>query len=152
MKKYVAVTVLILFLLAGNCITLAKAYTYDSGQTTPSEVGQLWGFLATTDDPAVTKVRFEWFYGGALGTPIPAWTVVDDSAPFEGSIVPDKPGDWYVLISFLDKNDNILHSDSHLENFKLDQVIPEVPLLGAGGAIVAMLLGLVYFKRRKIHR
>jgi hypothetical protein len=147
MKKGVTIAVIVMFLLASSSIMLVKAFTYSAVQTTPSIVNQPWGFLATTDDPSVTQVRFEWFFGGPFGTKI--GESIDTVAPFEVSIVPDKPGDWYMLISFLNANGNILHTESHLENFPPDFVVPEFPLLGAAGAIIAMLLGFAYFKKRK---
>ena len=154
MNKHLALAVVTLFLLASSCIMLAEAFTYSSAQTTGSEVGKPWGFKAETNDPNVVKVRFMWFYGDqATGVLFDTTYDTTPPSPFESSIVPDKPGDWYVIISFLGANDVVLYTDSHVENFRLDLVnIPEVPFLGAAGALIAMLLGLAYFKRPKSFR
>lgn len=150
MRRHVVATFITLLLLAGSFIMIAEAFTYSSAQTTVSEVGQPWGFLATTDDPSVTHVGFHWFYGGPFGTDL--GETIDNTVPYEASIIPDKPGQWFVLISFYDANNNILFTDSHNEQIGDLQIVPEIPILGAAGAIVAMLLAIAYFKRPKAFR
>ncbi len=146
MRKLLAIVVLALFLLVSSGISTVEAFYYHSEQTTPSIVNQPWGFLATTDDPSVVRVRFQWFYGGPFGTDDETFA---NSPPFQSSIIPDKPGDWYVLISFLNAAGGVVYTDSHLENFPPDFVVPEYAFLGSAGALVAAFLGLVFFKKLK---
>lgn len=161
--------VTVMFLLLAGCTSVAFAdiynkYTYETPQITMSTVGNPWTLKITTNNPNVAQVTVNWYndyFGtgdlvethvvkGTFNTATHSFTVQD-------TLIPHKSGWWFVTFNFQDKNGVNIYSTSHLEyldkfsgHFYIQNVVPEVPLLGTIGTVAAMLVGFgFYIKRRK---
>ena len=156
--------VIVAFLLLGSCASVAyadlyKGYEYNTKQITMSTIDNPWTIRITTNNPNVAQVTVNWYHDYFLTGDLFAKHVVTGSSPFEDTIIPDKSGVWFVTFEFQDKNGRDFYSVSHEEtiddfylpgNFvHIQNVVPEVPLLGTVGVVAAMLLGFAVYKKRK---
>ncbi|MGD6808979.1 MAG: hypothetical protein ACQCN3_04700 [Candidatus Bathyarchaeia archaeon] len=165
MRKIVILPLMLAFaLLVSVSATAFAAYSYNVQVTSP--VGQIMPgdtvtLVAISDDPApVSKVTFQWFeptvYDPSTGVASgPAAYTETDTTPGDGftsSNVVNTAGEWYVLATFYPITDT--DPAPPVEVTKLTvvifNVVPELPLLGTAGAAVAMVGGLVYFKKRNL--
>ena len=160
MRKFMTVLAILLILFAGGYVELSKAaYSYGATQITNSMLNEPWTIEATTDNSDVKQVTFT-FYCPPTSSSDPDQVIeviATGNSPFYGTIYPDKPGEWRVFINFQDKNGGSLSSTWHYETLDsysfrdripFHNVIPEIPVLGTGGAIIAMLMALIIVKKR----
>lgn len=144
---------LLVSLVVMSWIPLAFGLTYDVQQLTQSLKDAPWVFKATTDDPTVTTVVFTWYYPGVNGQVFSKQAIAGQFT-FVASIIPDQFGEWYLTIDFLAGDGTPKNAYNHLETITEQgyippPVVPEIPLLGTVGAVVAMLLGFTFYAKRK---
>lgn len=125
--------------------------------------GTLITATAGTTDENVVNVTFKWKYPNdtvAFTDPeVPVWS---NTTEYNGDLIyyansshiPDETGDWGVQAFFNGPGGRIHGRDNETIAIRATSfnTIPEVPVLGAAGAAIAMLLGLgVHLTRKRKH-
>jgi hypothetical protein len=126
---------------------------YANGSNVPA--GATMVLTASTDNPNVCSIQFYWL--NPSNEPVAPFPDTikkpDDASTFTATSMKsvDEQGQWNAYAIFLDRFGN--------ECFRIAlpvqckemalHVVPEVPLLGTAGVSIAMILGLVYTKKRK---
>ncbi|MCW4030293.1 MAG: hypothetical protein NWE92_11675 [Candidatus Bathyarchaeota archaeon] len=167
MKKPVKI-ILALALLATFClISVAAASTPDphfysvdkTSPVDPVKLGDSVVITATTDNPKVNRVEFKWWAPGSPLDGLADYSEVDITPAdgFTSSHIVNKPGEWTMTANFT----NVQASGEYKYIWSGDAVwtvtkdgnffvVAEYPLIGAAGASIAMMFGLLVFKRKEI--
>ena len=126
--------------------------------------GTLVTATAGTTDPNVLNVTFVWMFPNESIAIIDAEVVVwsngtkypdDDTGSFiyyaESSFRPTVVGDWGVQAWFNGPGGHLHGQETDIIAIRATSfnVIPEIPLIGTAGSIIAMLLGLGLFWNKK---
>jgi hypothetical protein len=151
-SKYVKIDISDFYALTLNCTDGAVEY------------GDGVKVTAFTTNADVAKVRFTWYNPSGQKVKVETVNVYTNTTKIGGKLVryadscytPDALGDWKVTAEFL-KQDSYhggccccCCKDKTLPTKCVSfHVIPEVPFLGAGGAVIAMVFGAVYVTKRK---
>jgi hypothetical protein len=163
MKKSV-LTTLVLIVLFCSSLALAHATdpnTYTITKTSPADPinpGSTVTMTAGTSNILVNTVVFEWYAPGDYPAGPIAYTSTDStpSDGFTSSLSVSANGEWTVVATFgrvLLGQDKIIYADPITWHFSVGNtffVVPEYPLIGSAGVFIAMLLGLIVFKRKEI--
>jgi hypothetical protein len=162
-------TILALALLAVFCLISVAAATdtntYTLEKTSPTDPVHLGDTVVITaetsnnsPDSGVNTVVFSWWAPGSSLSD-PADYTSTDSTPTDGftsSYIVNTPGEWTIKATFGRTEvtgvkpiwlSPITYNVNVRGNFF---VVPEYPLIGAAGASLAMMFGLLVFKRKEI--
>ena len=142
-----------LFVFSSIAIVNANpVYTYNvtsnyHGIDTP--LGATVIVTATTTDPTITQVTFLWKNAAKEMEFTDVVTISGGSA--QSSHQPDSMGDWGVQTLFQGPDGTTKQGIELTVKIRATSfnVIPEIPLLGAAGASIAMLFGFAYKMKRK---
>jgi hypothetical protein len=123
---------------------------------------------ALTIDPAVSQVTFLWKNPAGMTTYVETVPIFTNGTLGSGKVngvdyenvlvryaistqTPDIVGDWGIQALFQDSSEKIIQGVGNVVAVRARSfnVIPEVPILGAAGATIAMFAGLTYRMKRK---
>jgi hypothetical protein len=166
-KVCTSIVVIIALLLVSTYVTVAWAYTYTAFEQ-EGPVGTSMQSVAETDDPSVVSVTFAWYnpsgslvYTDVVTTSYPpqaGWSYPYNF--YSPVVVPNVSGTWRLYITFtLSSGATVTHveyvgigvggNDPPEIPTPPPSVVPEVPVLGTFGAVIAMLLAIGLFIRLK---
>ncbi len=136
-KEAPAVYPLLLVLGALPNLLASATLTYDLVVSDdPADIGQVVTATATTDDPAITHVRFIWKNSKGIVVRhfnVPCAVCPAGSSPFEDSFAVNEIGEWTVFAQFIDKDGGIPFAIVR-KLYVHFLVVPEFPF----GSIVAV--------------
>jgi hypothetical protein len=113
---------------------------------------------ATTSNNKVNQVNFAWYAPGQTpGVNPPTFTSVDTTPAdgFTSNQTISTKGIWTVDAAFSNSNGNFVWNDAGTKTYRVIilvevtvNAVPELPIIGTAGAAIAMVGGLVYFKKK----
>jgi hypothetical protein len=142
-----------------SAISSGYAVTTDyHGENVP--LGVLVTALAGTTDANIDNVTFLWKYPNATvaytEANVPVWS---NGSTYDGKLIyyatssytPDVLGDWGVQALFIGENGQTKanHDDVVMIRATSINTIPDLPVVGTAGAVMAMLIGLGLFLHKK---
>jgi hypothetical protein len=149
------------YAIGGTDAQLIDNYNYQLTSNYPSTVpiGTSVTVTATTDNNVVTTVFFTWTNPAnqnpinnesvsvSNGDSINTGSVSASNGVSFSTYTLDALGNWTVAAIFVGPGvEKSVTITMTVENIN---VIPEVPILGTAGALIAMIIGLVYMMKRK---
>lgn len=129
-QKAILISILVFALAFSSLFAIANAslYSYDLDVNPSNDVpcSNCVTATATTNDPQVTQVRFDWWnpLKHTCTTSLPVSKV---NGCFQATLCPDAQGDWLVYAYFLDVHGNCICSPCKwftVSNYKLTAVPP----------------------------
>jgi hypothetical protein len=155
-KAKTALLLTTVLLLCSTFIVLANAsdgYTYDltSASGNAAQPNQPFTVTATTNNLNVGKVNITWINpaGQTVFNETVTATTVGENKVATSTFTPNALGDWTVLAEFKDARNYIAFTYSNTVKTRTTfNVVPEVPLLGTAGVAIAMVAGLVFYKKK----
>lgn len=156
-KSIIASIVVVALICSFAAIAYAQNTIYELASTPDSPIphGAAVTFTAKTDDQRVTQVLFVW----KDPTNQVKWedtvNVYQNDAYWyaDSTHTPDEHGAWTVEAYFNLISDEptrcAVTKTITVETEVTFFVVPEIPLLGTAGAMIAMLLGLAFIAKRK---
>jgi FlaG/FlaF family flagellin (archaellin) len=149
-----AIVVALLCSFAATAYAPTFVFELTSNYSNPIPQGATVTITAKTDDTRADTVTFVWYNPASQ----PVWTDVMSMYQNGGFLyaesthTPDALGTWTVEATFTGVK---MYGRGTCRDYVTIQrqiplnFIPEVPILGTAGAVVAMALGLAYKKKRK---
>jgi hypothetical protein len=139
------------------CDVYALVMNYTDGNVPLGDGVKVTGY---TTDANVAKIRFSWYNPSGQKIWTDTVNVYTNTTKFGGKTVeyadsihkPNVLGNWTVKSEFLSASGSTCCCSQQTIKTKClsFNVIPEAPLIGTAGASLAMLLGVVYFKRKAL--
>ncbi len=153
-KAKIAILVTTVLLLCSTFELYANAiseYTYNVTKNSEVQLNQPLTVTATTNNPNVGKVRFTWLNPASQTVKVEtvSVTTVGTNQVANSSFTPSTLGDWIVKAEFVDVRNYISFlGTTTIESRTTFNVVPEVPLIGTAGASLAMVIGLIFCRKR----
>jgi hypothetical protein len=156
-KSILAFILAIALICSFTAIAYAQNSVYELTCNPPSPVehGTALTFTAKTNDPRVTQVLFVWKNPAGQTKWEDTVNVYQNGGYWyaDSTHTPDEHGAWTVEAYF-----NLISDEparcAEIKTITVQAegtffVVPEIPLLGTAGAMIAMLLGLAFIAKRK---
>jgi hypothetical protein len=153
-KSIVASILVVALICSFAAIAYAQNTIYELTSNPPSPVpaGTSVTFTAKTNDQRVTQVLFVWKDPTSQTKWQETVNVYQNGAFWyaDSTHTPDEHGTWTVKVNFV-ISEELMH-DAVTKTITVEDTlfhVPETPLLGTAGAMIAMLLGLAFIAKRK---